>query len=64
MTKFDDLLEAQGRSAAWVADRIGVSRTSVWRWRRGSERIPPARVAQLATLLTVAVREEDIQEAD
>lgn len=46
-------LDRQGRRALWVARQIQVHRNTVSRWVNGREAIPPARVTQLAELLSV-----------
>ena len=55
------VIHDQGRKAIWVAERLGVSHTTVTRWSRGEWPIPSARVAQLATLL--GVTEDELTDA-
>ena len=59
-TKLGCLLREQGRRLDWVAGRLGVTYSAVYRWCSGQRVIPPARVRELADLL--GVHEEDIVE--
>jgi len=59
-TKLDRIRHSQGRSRVWMAERLGVTHSAVYRWCSGERVIPPGRVKELADLL--GVHEEDILE--
>ena len=59
-TKLDRLRRSQGRTRVWLAERLHVTHSAVYRWCSGERVIPPARVRELADLL--GVHEEDIVE--
>lgn len=59
-TKLDQVLASQGRKREWVAQKLGVTYSAVYRWCNGERIIPPARVTELAALL--GVHEDEILE--
>jgi DNA-binding transcriptional regulator YdaS (Cro superfamily) len=47
------VLAAQGRRSTWLADQLGVHRSTVTRWTNGQVRMPRTYVIQVAELLRV-----------
>lgn len=50
-------LARRDRSMVWLAERMGVSRTSLYRWLMGKEPMPEKRKVEMARLLRVPQRE-------
>jgi len=50
-TKVAVRLEAMERSQAWLARKLGVTRQTIGAYVRGADRCPPARQAQIATIV-------------
>jgi DNA-binding transcriptional regulator YdaS (Cro superfamily) len=50
-TPLDDALTAQGRSASWLAERLGVHQTLVSRWVRGAASVPTDQRARVVDIL-------------
>jgi DNA-binding transcriptional regulator YdaS (Cro superfamily) len=42
-----ELLARHDRSQRWLAQRLGVSNTTVWRWYHDEEDVPKSRVAEI-----------------
>jgi transcriptional regulator with XRE-family HTH domain len=58
-TAFARILDSQGRTQAWVAAQLHVSRGTVSRWYTGKRPIPEHHLSTLAKLLDVT--EEELQ---
>ena len=63
-TPLGRLMRDQGRSARWLANRIGVHRVTVLAWCNGRESLPPGRVYQIATLLGVSPAALEYRDGD
>ena len=47
------VIEEQGRTRKWIAQQIGVTRQQIHKWEYERSPIPPARLPELAALLSV-----------
>lgn len=47
-------VDEQGRRQAWIAERMGVSESTVSLWLAGKRELPEARRLEMAALLGVA----------
>lgn len=50
-------MEHRGLSDEQVANRIGVARETIWRWRTEQHRLNPEKIAQLAAALDIEPEE-------
>jgi len=50
---FAEAMESQGRQNLWIAGKLGVSQSSVSRWRNGIEPIPARHEPRLRYLLNL-----------
>ncbi len=53
LTGISTVLAHQGRSQAWLARKLRVSRQSIHHWIHGKEAVPRARQAQIAVTLGI-----------
>jgi len=51
----EEWMEAKGLSFETLGDRLGVSRTTVWRWAKEQWRLDPGKMAQLADAMGLEV---------
>ena len=56
-TELGRLIYQQGRPTAWVAEQMGISISTLWRYCTGERHMPTSRVAQIAELLGVPENE-------
>lgn len=47
----DEWMEDRGLNDEKVANRLGVTRQTIWKWRKEQHRLDPGKIAQLATAL-------------
>lgn len=53
----DEWMEKRGLSDEKLADRVGVARETVWRWRNQQHRLNPDKIAVLAEALDIEPQE-------